>query len=111
MAAAAVQHASSAVLPAAVVSAFCGRWKKESRPGSVSQDPKEEKKKNQTDLLPARFGRKETETEKKRGGGGHYYLPFPPFVAVVYAPGKRKSHFDICRERDNLFVKIYSQKR
>ena len=85
MAAAAVQHASSAVLPAAVVSAFCGRWKKESRPGSVSQDPKEEKKKNQTDLLPARFGRKETEREKK--GGSIIICLFPLYVAVVYAPG------------------------
>ena len=96
-AAAAVVHAS-AVLPAAVVSAFCGLWKKESRPGSVSQDQEKEKKRKIKQICCPHALAERKQRERKRGGGIIICL-FPLYVAMVNAPrGKGKSIFDIKRE-------------
>ncbi len=93
-AAAVVQHASTTVFPAAVVSAFCGRWRKESRPGSVSQDLKEKKKEKSNRFVARTLWQKGNGDRKK---GGAIIICLFPLLLQWYMPRgvKEKSHFDI----------------
>ncbi len=106
---------ASAVFPAAVVSAFCGRWRKKSlAPGQFPKIRKREKKrKNQTDLLPARFGRKETERKKR----GALLFAFFLFCCSGICPGgKRKKPFRYMKSErqficENICAKTVGHKK
>ncbi len=76
--------------------------KKESRPGSVSQDPKERKKKKKSNRFVARTLWQKGNGEKKKGG---IIICLFPLLLQWYMPrGKKKKAISIYEEREAIYL-------